>query len=109
MAIAARGLETWDCIDPRCQAVNVAHHDHCTVCHTPRSGRSAVVKRIAGQELEEFCRRHFARNDRRPVARLDMADGEVFLTLTPSEGEPAIFLLEHNTAIPCDNFGRRSW
>lgn len=105
-------LQTWECGRPNCQARNVAEHAHCTVCHAPRpsSFRSALaVRRVPPIDLEEFCRRLFARSDRRPTASLDEVDGEIFLTLTPHAGDPAIYRVDENAVIPCDNFGRPGW
>lgn len=103
-------ITTWDCLRPNCQARNVADAHFCSVCQAPRpSSFRQALGRIAPVDLEEFCRLHFAKQSRRHVAALDMVDGEVFLTLIPDAGDPAIFRVDENAVIPCDNFGRASW
>lgn len=108
--MSQHGLGVWSCPNPACKGVNLAQETHCRSCHNvkpaPSPFRAALAarKRIPPVDLQDFLEQH---GEAFAVAM--SVNGEVFLTLTPHSGNPAMFRVEHNDLQPCDNFGRPSW
>lgn len=108
-------LVTWACTRIGCGARNLEQQPYCTTCSEPKPRPSsfrqalAAAPRIPPQDLEDFCRRYFARGAFKHQAEVHLLDGEVFLTLTPATGDPCVFLVDENDLTPCDTHGRPSW